>query len=98
MTGVERRMVGDREHVEPAASVEVAQLADRQRTVAPGRMCVQLAKERGRLRRHLRPVFRAEDGFPRRVSEPTTLVYAFLTTMFPTRWAAVSQASIASSS
>jgi hypothetical protein len=56
---VQHRVIGDREHVEAVASVEVAELAHAERPVAPGRVCMQLAEERVLLCRHMHRVLHA---------------------------------------
>ena len=49
---VEQRVIGDREHVEAVASVEIAELAHADHAVAPGRVRVELAEEWVLLRGH----------------------------------------------
>jgi hypothetical protein len=49
---VEQRVIGDREHVEAMASIEIAELAHSEHAVAPGRVRVELAEEWVLLRGH----------------------------------------------
>src|SRR5262249_41647568 len=51
--GTGKGVVGDGEDVEAGATVEVGELADRQRAVAPRRVGVELAEQRRELRSHL---------------------------------------------
>ena len=70
-------VVGDREHVEAGAAVQIAELAWRELAVAPRRMRVELAEQRLDLRPHRRPVLLQRAGFsgrwPRRNPGATTL-------------------------
>ena len=69
-----RRVVGDREHVEAATAVEVAELPHREVAVAPGRVGVELAEKRARLRRHA-PNLRCISRVSRGVSEPLRVLH-----------------------
>ena len=58
-------VVRDREHVEAALTVEIAQPAHVKRAVAPRRVSVELAEKWTRLRRHLPRMFAANWPLPR---------------------------------
>jgi hypothetical protein len=62
---VARRVIRDREHVEARAPVEVDEIGDGERAVAPRRMRVKLAEQRRRLDEHVLRVSPCPAGFGR---------------------------------